>query len=312
MFRRSMQLLILFALCPVIVDGAEPEVRRIDLPGLSALGRPGKPTEPVELTSWDAVKALGAGEDLLQAIKKQVDLEQERLLFVRWQGSGQDRLEPVLTTEPGGDGAVLTFRHQPGRTRDLRQHAAMFAVPRTLKLAHAEPAAANGDVALVKQALQQWGEQRDKFDGNYLYTVSTSSFSGLRTQTTITIRNNKVFRRTFQKFMQPALEPLRPGQPEPVPQGWDEEGDQLGSHQEGAPAITLDALYEKAEPIASRKLEAFEKRYVRTNKQGLLTSCFIIDTRIADDVPIDGLVVNQITLGLPQPDGQPKDAETNR
>ncbi len=63
--------------------------------------------------------------DSLADLLRQVDFERQFVLLFAWRGSGQDRLEvEVAESYP----EQITFIHQPGRTRDLRQHARAYAL----------------------------------------------------------------------------------------------------------------------------------------------------------------------------------------
>jgi sialidase-1 len=68
-------------------------------------------------TFWDA----GA-----KKISGQVDLEQQVLVFFQWAGSGQDKLSYAVQNQDNGRKVVFKFR--PGRTRDLRPHAHLYAI----------------------------------------------------------------------------------------------------------------------------------------------------------------------------------------
>ena len=86
-------------------------------------------------------------------------------------------------------------------------------------------------------------------------------------------------------------------QTQPAGLVWVEKGKEMGSHKKGGAAKTLDQLYKEAAEVAKRKLPANERRYVRVDKQGLLLSCFTVDTRIADDAPTKGVNISSIKLG---------------
>ena len=75
-----------------------------------------------------------------------------------------------------------------------------------------------------------------------------------------------------------------------------EQGKAIGTNKQGAPAKTLDELYVIALETAKKRLRQFERRYIRSDNQSLLISCYIMDRRIADDAPRKGLVVSSITL----------------
>jgi len=122
------------------------------------------------------------------------------------------------------------------------------------------------------------------------------------------VRGNKVVERIYQKFGGAvAVLPGGPGRPpKQVPAGWTEKGKDIGSHREGAPPKTLDELYQDARKVLDTKLSPFQKLYVRYDKQGLLRSCFYVDTRIADDTPRKGVVISGIFLEKASAADKPK------
>jgi len=139
----------------------------------------------------------------------------------------------------------------------------------------------------------KWADAKTKNGNNYNYTVSFRSFVGFGHTTTVFIENGKVVKRQFEAWDAPKAPPL-PGVA-PIPsKTWVEEGDQIGKHQEGANAKTLDELYDTAEKLVNTRLENFEKLYLQMDKAGLLRHAFIVDTRIADDAPRKGVAIDNI------------------
>ena len=165
-----------------------------------------------------------------------------------------------------------------------------------LPVASAEP----DHIKQLKASQAQWETVKSDCQGNYAYTVTTVSFTGYRTTTTITVVNNKVQQRKFEAFSArtPAPPPVKPGEKTraPVAQSiWIESEKTLGSHKSGAKPQTLDTLYLQAHAVIQRDLAPHERRYVQFFKNGLLKSCFYIDTRIADDSPRNGVSITTIT-----------------
>ena len=154
------------------------------------------------------------------------------------------------------------------------------------------------DQEKLQESETTWQQVREKHQGNYSYKVRWSSFVGFGHETEVIVRNNEVVERRFRSFSGRPV-PVRPGQPVPEPEGdsWTEKGEALGSHKAGAPPKTLDQLYTQAAEVVARPLPEHERRYVRFDKQGLLLSCFTVDTRIADDAPTKGVVITSIKLG---------------
>lgn len=148
----------------------------------------------------------------------------------------------------------------------------------------------------LDESLQKWNDLKAACGGNYSYKISWSSFAGFGHETEIVVRDNKVTERRYRERSGPPalVEPGKP--PQENGEGWAETGDELGSHKQGAPPKTLDELYVEAQGILNKQLEPHHKLYVRFDKQGLLSSCFYIDTRIADDAPQTGVVISSIEL----------------
>ncbi len=154
----------------------------------------------------------------------------------------------------------------------------------------------------IKKSLQTWQNLRAKCSGNYSYTVSFQSWVGVGHRTQIVVRNNKVVERTYSEFNRNVAVFVQPGQGPPKPPGenWTEKGGQLGSHTKGATLKTLDDLYKDAQNVVETKLLPQQRLYLIFDKQGLLQSCFYVDTRIADDAPRTGVAIAGIQLELPK------------
>lgn len=160
--------------------------------------------------------------------------------------------------------------------------------------ATAEPA--TDDLAKLKQSEAKWQKLRDSLSGTYTYKVAQVFFIG-RQETTIQVRDNKAAERSLVVMGPPA--PVLPGKPPAaVEPKWVETGKELDTHREGAPARTIDELYVEAAKILQLPLEPHHKRYFMLNDQGLLNYCFVVDTRIADDAPRQG--VGPIQLLVPK------------
>jgi len=184
----------------------------------------------------------------------------------------------------------------------------MFARPAHLALIAfitlaASPLFAQEDAAKLETSLKSWQQAKAQCKGNYTYQVRWSSFAGVGGETVIVVRGNQVTERRYQEFASPQA-PVAGAKPA----GWTEKGDDIGSHKQGAAAKTLDELYEEAAKIVKAELAPHEKRYVRLNEDGLLLACFSVDTRIADDAPIQGVRITSIELAgkvYKAPNGKP-------
>lgn len=107
------------------------EIATKDLKVAPAKG--GKPKEPVTVTSAEELAKNPVVGGAAEELKKSVNFDKQKLLVFAWAGSGQD----VVTASIGADSdkkPIVYVEYLPGRTRDLRQHVRLFAVPKDLKV----------------------------------------------------------------------------------------------------------------------------------------------------------------------------------
>jgi len=151
--------------------------------------------------------------------------------------------------------------------------------------------------AQLEKSLQAWQKLKKACGGNYSYRVRWSSFAGFGHETVVVVQRNRVVERRFTEFnrRRPAPPPEESGKPAD-PGGWVEGKRDLGSHKQGAAAVTLDQLYQQAAKVLQKDPAPNTGRYLRFNQQGLLLSCFDVDRRIADDAPRKGVVISSIEL----------------
>lgn len=163
----------------------------------------------------------------------------------------------------------------------------------------AEAAQADSRLAAFTTSMATWKQLKAKCGGNYSYKIRWSSWVGFGHETEIVCRQNKVTERKYREWKGgPAL--VRPGGPaKPQETSWTETRDRIGANKKGARPKTLDELYLEARKVLETKLPAHQKLYVSYDKQGLLKSCFSVDTRIADDAPRKGVAISGVTLGTP-------------
>ena len=149
----------------------------------------------------------------------------------------------------------------------------------------------------LEKSLQAWQKLKKECGGNYSYRVRWSSFAGFGHETVVVVQRNRVVERRFTEFnrRRPSPPPAESEKPTD-PGGWVEGKRELGSHKQGAAAVTLDQLYEQAAKVLQKELAPNTGRYLRFNQQGLLLSCFDVDRRIADDAPRKGVVITSIEL----------------
>jgi|GEM_PF-2514676 len=79
-------------------------------------------TSAAELAQHTPLKAAGDG------IKKQVDFEKEKLVFIAWFGSSGDQFS--MTVRLSDDKLILAFQASPGLHADRYKHLRVFVVPK--------------------------------------------------------------------------------------------------------------------------------------------------------------------------------------
>lgn len=85
---------------------------------------------PLAITSLEqALKHLT--RESMEKIANEVDFETQQVVVFAWQGSGEDRL---MGRMPQAEGAEATFTYVAGRTRDLKPHCSIFAMPKGTKV----------------------------------------------------------------------------------------------------------------------------------------------------------------------------------
>ncbi|HJZ92402.1 MAG TPA: hypothetical protein VKE40_16115 [Gemmataceae bacterium] len=110
-------------------DPEAKAAREIDVK--AAGGVAGKPTEPTVIATDEELAKSIDNKDALAAIRKAVDFSKDKVLYFRWAGSGMDKLG--FTVDSGEKMPMVKFTYTPGKTRDLRQHGKLFAMPKDAK-----------------------------------------------------------------------------------------------------------------------------------------------------------------------------------
>ncbi|MST01018.1 MAG: hypothetical protein EXS29_06885 [Pedosphaera sp.] len=205
---------------------------------------------------------------------------------------------------PGGYGSgsgTLARWIQMNLDKDAAKAGEKKPDPKPAPNPNSVPASENdsSEIGKVTTALDVWAKSKTSCAGNYSYTVRFVSAFGFGSTTTIVVENSKVVERRYVEFDR--SRPVLLGDPAPPNNNYVEKGAQVGKATQGAPAKPLDELYADARKIAAEELQPRDRRYVATDKNGLLLSCFIIDTRIADDAPRRGVAIDSITLAAPKP-----------
>ncbi len=126
-------------------------------------------------------------------------------------------------------------------------------------------------------------QERNKLKGrngnSYVYTISEQSFAGFGSETTIEVQKGKVISRFYEAYEISENDESTTI----ILSYWETSKKELGSHSEGAPAVTMDDLYKTcisqyliADPNANEV-------YFETNGQGVMTMCGFVPYGCQDD-----------------------------
>ncbi|HEY0898051.1 MAG TPA: hypothetical protein VGD90_01910 [Sphingobacteriaceae bacterium] len=125
-----------------------------------------------------------------------------------------------------------------------------------------------------------WISFKSSSGNSYQYMVSSSSWSGIRAETIITVNQGKVIQREFKLLQNPQDGTTN----YEVLDQWTEAEGSLNTHSQSAAAetVTLDEIYQKA------KSEWLVKRanstvYLETNNDGMISTCGYVEDGCADD-----------------------------
>lgn len=119
----------------------------------------------------------------------------------------------------------------------------------------------------------KWDTQVLAAGGNYTYTREFHSFLGFSARTTIVVRDNAVTERHFKSQHVSGGDATT----------WSEIGAEVGSHDEGAPAVLMEALYDEC---ANDVLTVdFDEHFINVffNTDGLLQVCQSTNVHCNDD-----------------------------
>ena len=86
---------------------------------------------PVVIADLEQLAKAIKDEAAFAVIKKAVDFDKEQVVYFAWSGSGQDKLAFAAGTDKKGPDVIVTYT--PGRTRDVRMHKMLFALPKDAK-----------------------------------------------------------------------------------------------------------------------------------------------------------------------------------
>jgi hypothetical protein len=129
---------------------------------------------------------------------------------------------------------------------------------------------------------------KSSVDNNYQYVVTTNSWTGYSSATTLVIKDGKVAGRSYV-----AKQMADTGFAQVVVKEWTEDAGSLGTHTDGAALQNLDDVYEQA------KKEWLKKRtdayvYFEAKNSGMISTAGFSEKNCADDC-FQGIEISSIT-----------------
>ncbi|HEX2848531.1 MAG TPA: hypothetical protein VHN59_18440 [Chitinophagaceae bacterium] len=132
----------------------------------------------------------------------------------------------------------------------------------------------------LRKSLFAWQAFKANAGNSYRYTVTTSSWVGISSETTVTVNNGVV---TQRSYIQRRMAQSPSGQPSTVvAQEWEETGSTLNTHNYGAATITLDEVYKLAREEWLKEREDVTY-YFEAKNNGMISTAGYVPNGCADD-----------------------------
>jgi|WetSurMetagenome_2_1015567.scaffolds.fasta_scaffold277205_1 hypothetical protein len=136
------------------------------------------------------------------------------------------------------------------------------------------------------ESLTKWRELKNSNGNSYIYQTTISSWNGSSRVTELKIEEGKVTSRSYKEF-----KTNESGGQQEIVDSYTETITNLGTHEKGASALTIDDLYNSC---ASKYLIADKERntvYFETEINGLMTLCGFVPNACMDDC-FNGVRIN--------------------
>lgn len=139
-----------------------------------------------------------------------------------------------------------------------------------------------------KKSHKAWLNFKAESNDSYKYIVQSSSWTGLQSETSITVLNGTVTQR-YYKLVQ-----AEEGEISEVLEEWTESEEEIGAHKETGAfgALTLDKVYEKAQQDWLQKRKG-SSTYFETKNEGMISLCGYVPDNCADDC-FTGIYITKI------------------
>lgn len=123
-----------------------------------------------------------------------------------------------------------------------------------------------------------WLTFRNSADNTYNYKAVSQSWAGTTDTTSITVINGIV---SARKYVQYTVDTV--SKHKILTASWEEDISDLNSHEDGAPASTLDEVYEKARTVWLAAEPSKNSVYLKTDNNGIISLCGFVPHGCIDD-----------------------------
>lgn len=130
-----------------------------------------------------------------------------------------------------------------------------------------------------------WEQARDEAADSYSYVRVASYWTGERMETTVIVEGGNIVERDYVAY----------DGTEEITDSWQEYGVDVGSHEAGFEALTIDQLYDLCRDDVMPSATDTNVLTFTTFEDGLLQNCFTVDQSL-EDSGADGVALESIGL----------------
>jgi len=129
-----------------------------------------------------------------------------------------------------------------------------------------------------------WEVAKTEAADTYQYVRTASIWTGERFETTVVVSSGVVVERSYVAY-----------DGDELTDSWTEYADDLGSHESGFEALTLDDLYSECQADVLPRADDVNSLTLTTFEDGLLQDCYTVDQSL-EDSGADGISLESISL----------------
>lgn len=138
-------------------------------------------------------------------------------------------------------------------------------------------------------SLERWQERKAADGNHYMYDSTFLSYFGFGSMTTLEVKDDQVIARSYTGFDENGV----------VTEEWTERGAEIGSHESGEPARTVEQVYDECRNTVLTKSR--EENYVNLGfANDILQFCTYAPRSCIDDCAVGVSIENPRFMGRPE------------